>query len=105
MSYSIIGIIAIMVHLIINRDMLWHYSDYTDVPSYKEYREYILGMLFFCVADVLWGFLNDLRLVVPLYVVTVLYFITMMAGFCCGRDMSPPIWRATVTACSGASSL
>ena len=33
MSYSIIGIIAIMVHLIINRDMLWHYSDYTDVPE------------------------------------------------------------------------
>ena len=81
MSYSIIGIIAIMVHLIINRDMLWHYSDYTDVPAYKEYREYILGMLFFCVADVLWGFLNDLRLVVPLYAVTVIYFITMMAGF------------------------
>ena len=53
MSYSIIGIIAIMVHLIINRDMLWHYSDYTDVPAYREYRDYILGMLFFCAADVL----------------------------------------------------
>ena len=81
MSYSIIGIIAIMVHLIINRDMLWHYSDYTDVPAYKEYREYILGMLFFCVTDVLWGFLNDLGAIVPLYAVTVLYFTTMMAGF------------------------
>lgn len=81
MSYSIIGIIAIMVHLIINRDMLWHYNDYTDVPAHKEYRIYILGMLFFCVTDVLWGFLNDLRLTVPLYAVTVAYFITMMLGF------------------------
>lgn len=81
MSYSIIGIIAIMVHLIINRDMLWHYNDYTDVPAHKEYHDYILGMLFFCAADVLWGFFNDLGMIVPLYTITVIYFITMMAGF------------------------
>ena len=81
MSYSIIGIIAILVHLIINRDMLWHYEENTDIPAYKEYRHYILGMLFFCVTDVLWGFLNDLHLIVPLYVVTDLFFLTMMAGF------------------------
>lgn len=81
MSYSIIGIIAILVHLIINRDMLWHYKDNTDIPAYKEYRDYILGMLFFCVADVLWGFLNDLKLIGPLYVFTDIFFITMMAGF------------------------
>ena len=81
MSYSIIGIIAILVHLIINRDMLWHYKENTDVPAYKEYREYILGMLFFCVTDVLWGFLNELQLIGPLYVVTDLFFIAMMAGF------------------------
>lgn len=81
MSYSIIGIIAIMVHLIINRDMLWHYNDYTDVPAYREYRDYIFGMLFFCAADVLWGFFNDLKMIVPLYAITVIYFITMMAGF------------------------
>ena len=81
MSYSIIGIIAILVHLIINRDMLWHYQENTHVPAYKEYRDYILGMLFFCVTDVLWGFLNDLHLITPLYIVTVLFFLTMMAGF------------------------
>lgn len=81
MSYSIIGIIAILVHLIINRDMLWHYKENTDIPAYKEYRHYILGMLFFCVTDVLWGFLNDLHLIGPLYVVTDLFFLTMMAGF------------------------
>lgn len=81
MSYSIIGIIAILVHLIINRDMLWHYSENTDIPAYKEYRDYILGMLFFCVTDVLWGFLNDLKLIGPLYAVTVVFFITMMLGF------------------------
>ena len=81
MSYSVIGIIAIIVHLIINRDMLWHYKDYAEMPAHKEYRDYILGMLIFCATDVAWGFLNEYRLIGPLYVITVLFFVTMMAGF------------------------
>lgn len=81
MSYSVIGIIAILVHLIINRDMLRHSKEHTDVPACREYRDYIFGMLLFCVTDVMWGFLNDLRLITPLYAVTDLFFVTMMAGF------------------------
>lgn len=81
MSYSIIGIISILVQLIINHDMLWDYSSHTAVPARKEYRDYIISMLLFCVTDVLWGFLNELRLIVPLYAVTVLFFVTMMVGF------------------------
>lgn len=81
MSYSIIGIIAIVIHLIINRDMLWRSSDNHFVPAQKEHRQYILGMLIFCVTDVLWGFFNEFHLKVPLYAVTVAFFITMMAGF------------------------
>lgn len=41
MSYSIIGIIAIVIHLIINRDMLWRSSDNHFVPAQKEHRQYI----------------------------------------------------------------
>ena len=75
MSYSIIGIISIVVHLIINRDILWHGGERTIVPAYREYRDYILGMLVFCVTDVLWGFLNEWHLIMPLYAVTVLFFM------------------------------
>lgn len=39
MSYSIIGIIAIVIHLIINRDMLWRSSDNHFVPAQKEHRQ------------------------------------------------------------------
>lgn len=81
MSYSVIGIIAIVVHLIINRDVLWHEDENTGITAYKEYRDYIFGMLVFCSTDVAWGFLNEYRLITPLYVVTVLFFVTMMAGF------------------------
>ena len=81
MSYSIIGIIAIVIHLIINRDMLWSNANYSFVPAQKEHRQYIFGMLFFCITDVLWGFLNEFKLITPLYIDTVIFFIAMMAGF------------------------
>ncbi len=81
MSYSIIGIIAIIIHLIINRDMLWSNADNSFVPAQKEHRQYIFGMLIFCITDVLWGFLNEFKLITPLYIDTVIFFIAMMAGF------------------------
>ena len=81
MSYSIIGILAIIIHLIINRDMLWNNDENSFIPARKEYRHYILGMLVFCATDALWGILNDLHFVIPLYAVTVAFFVTMMAGF------------------------
>ncbi|MCR5652491.1 MAG: GGDEF domain-containing protein [Ruminococcus sp.] len=81
MSYSIIGILAIIIHLIINRDMLSNKTDNSFVPAHKEYRHYIFGMLIFCFTDALWGLMNEFHLVIPLYIVTVAFFITMMAGF------------------------
>ena len=81
MTYSIIGILAITIHLIINRDMLWHNNDNTNVPAHKEYRDYVLGIIVFCITDVLWGFFDQYHLIIPLYIDTVIYFITMMASF------------------------
>lgn len=81
MYYSIIGILAIVIHMIINRDMLWHNDSHTDVPARREYRDYLFGMLAFCFTDVLWGFFNEYHLVIPLYIDTVAFFITMTAGF------------------------
>ena len=81
MSYSIIGILAIFIHLIINRDVLWHKETYNLVPAFKQYRAFIFGIILFCVTDVLWGFLDEYHIIPALYIVTVLYFIAMMSGF------------------------
>ena len=81
MSYSVIGIIAILLHLIINRDVLWGKSTANNIPAYREYRFFIIGILIFCVTDVLWGIFNEYHLITPLYAVTVAYFVTMMIGF------------------------
>lgn len=81
MSYSIIGILAIIIHLIINRDVLWHKETYNLVPAFRQYRAFIFGIIIFCVTDVLWGFLDEYHIIPALYIVTVFYFIAMMAGF------------------------
>ena len=81
MSYSVIGILAIFIHLIINRDVLWHKETYNLVPAFKQYRAFIFGIIIFCVTDVLWGFLDEYHIIPALYIVTVLYFAAMMVGF------------------------
>ena len=81
MSYSVIGILAIFIHLIINRDVLWHKETYDLIPAFKQYRAFIFGIIIFCVTDVLWGFFDEYHIIPALYIVTVLYFIAMMAGF------------------------
>lgn len=81
MSYSIIGLLAILIHLIINRDVLFHSADHNDLPAGKEYRAFIIGIVVFCLTDVLWGFLSNSGATVVLYADTVLFFIAMMAGF------------------------
>lgn len=62
MSYSIIGILAIFIHLIINRDVLWHKETYSLVPAFKQYRAFIFGIILFCVTDVLWGFFDEYQI-------------------------------------------
>ncbi len=81
MSYSIIGILAIIIHLIINRDVLWHKETYDLVPAFRQYRGFIFGIILFCVTDVLWGFFDEYHIINALYIVTVFYFVAMMGGF------------------------
>ena len=81
MYYAIISILAIVIHLIINRDVLRHSGDHSYVPARREYRDYIFGMLIFFFTDVLWGLFTEYNLAVPLYVDSVLSFISMMGGF------------------------
>lgn len=81
MSYSIIGLLAIFIHLIINRDVLWKTVGSEEIPAFSEYRSFILGIIVFCVTDVLWGFMDEHNIKFGLYAVTVFFFVAMMAGF------------------------
>ena len=77
MTYSIIGILATLVLIINNRDVLWGKDDYNKTPTYKAYRHLLYGILGYLITDMLWGILESHRLITTLYIDTVIHFIAM----------------------------
>ena len=78
MLYSSFGILAILIHIIINYDVLIK-NDYRDVmPSSSSYRQFLVGILVYYVSDVFWGFLYEHRLTALVYADTVVYFLSMV---------------------------
>ena len=76
-SYSIFSIVAIMIHLIINFDLLFGRRLATVIVS--RYRGFLLGVLFYYVADGLWGVFAGLGWIVPWYADTILFFLSLVA--------------------------
>ncbi len=77
MSYASIGLLAALVLIIINKDILRNRSGGREIPAQKSYRRFLFGILAFYVTDVLWGLLESHELVGLLYADTVIYFAVM----------------------------
>lgn len=80
MRYASIGIIALVVNLIINTDVLRNAGNDKETKAQKAYRRFIYAVFTYYVTDVLWGFLNQAGLIDLLYFDTVIYFIVMALG-------------------------
>ena len=78
MTYSIIGILALMILLIINRDILWHDQDSS--RHMRNYRFFLIGVLVYYITDLLWGILEEHRLMTALYADTAVHFAAMAAA-------------------------
>ena len=79
MMYSVIGILASIILLIINRDALWNHSgEFTQTQKY--YRNFLLGVLSYYITDLLWGILDTFRLTALEFADTAVYFIAMAAS-------------------------
>lgn len=76
MSYSIIGAIAIVVHLIINVD-LFRGRGGRRLPAEGDLRRFLLAVIAYHVTDAAWGLLYERRLTWLVYADTVLYFAAM----------------------------
>lgn len=74
--YSIIGFIAIIVHLILNYDMFSKPKE-KDNRTIKSFHVYLISVLFYYITDALWGILDYSGLTKILYVDTVAYYISM----------------------------
>lgn len=78
MSYSVIGILAILIHFIVNEDVLLRKED--AIPAQKAYRRFLLGVLTYYITDVLWGILDETHLTTLLFIDTTAYFLVMIVA-------------------------
>lgn len=80
MYYSVIGLIALTILLIENRDILLNCYGAFDKPAWKVYRRFLLTVIAYYITDILWGILEARKLAGLLFVDTSIYFIAMAAG-------------------------
>ena len=79
MAYSSISILALLVLLIINYDLIKRNDDELKERYHKLYKYFLLGVIIYFITDALWGFLYDARLIRAVYIDTVLYSLAMTA--------------------------
>ncbi|MBQ6321799.1 MAG: hypothetical protein IJI24_02905 [Lachnospiraceae bacterium] len=80
MTYSIIGILATIILLIINRELLWNREGRKFTQTQRSYCWFLLGILCYYVTDMSWGILESYRLTGILYADTFVHFIAMAAA-------------------------
>ena len=80
MYYSAIGLLAAIVLLIENQDILLHSGDGFNGPSWKVYKQFLVAVLVYYASDIMWGVLESGKAAGPLFVDTSIYFIAMAVG-------------------------
>ncbi len=76
--YSSIGILAFLVLIISNYDVLKDLTKKNFSKVFVSYRWFIISVLIFYLADILWGGFYALKIKVFAYIDTNLFFVTMM---------------------------
>ena len=66
-TYSIIGILASILLVISNQDILLNRDGQILTKTQQSYRLFLLGMLTYLVTDLLWGILDAKHLTVLLF--------------------------------------
>jgi len=77
MTYSIIGILAGIILVITNRDVLWLTGSSETAQILRKYRSFLLAVLVYYITDALWGILDAHRLTYVQFIDTTLYFAAM----------------------------
>ena len=77
MYYSSIGILALLIHLIINFDILIKKREFSGIPARRVYRRFLISIMCFYVTDFTWSILPSLNMGTAAFVETSVYFIVM----------------------------
>ena len=69
--------LATVLHLIVNADIMFGSHIKSNNTIRGRYRAFLYSILLYYMSDVLWGFLHELKIVPLVYSDTVLYFLAM----------------------------
>ncbi|MDO5154968.1 MAG: diguanylate cyclase [Eubacteriales bacterium] len=75
MYYSVIGMIAIVLHLIMNHEFVKIDKNRDEIN--RTYRKFVFASLLYFITDALWGLFNSLKMAKLLYVDTFIYYVSM----------------------------
>lgn len=76
-SYSVIGVLSIVIHIIINKDTLFLKRDNRTSKVATNYHNFLWAILLYYITDSLWGILDELHLINALRVDTIVYYLAM----------------------------
>ena len=82
MAYSSVSIIALLVLLITNFDLLFRRKRADKIPAHKQYSFFLYSVALFYVADLLWGLFESYDIHIADYGVTVSFFLIMAVSVC-----------------------
>ena len=82
MYYASIGILALILHLIVNKEALCAKRQPGTPVAESRYRGFLITVLLSYITDILWGFFYELRDQAPalIYADTWLYFLMMASS-------------------------
>ena len=83
MYYASIGVIALIVMIIINIEALRKVKNTSGNALRLKYRQYLLALITFFTADILWGFFYEQRWLIVTYIDTWMFFATMVLSVLC----------------------
>ena len=76
MTYSAVGLLAVLIHFIVNYDVFRKTVGST-FHAVGYYRQFLLTVILFHISDSLWGYFYTRHLSLPLYINTTVYFLVM----------------------------
>ena len=88
MYYAAIDLLAILVLIIENRNILIDYNKSFEAATWKVYRRFLLAVLAYYVIDLSWGIVEYYKMPKLLFAVTTVYFVVMAIGIV--------LWTASV---------
>ena len=80
MYYASIGMLSIAVLVIINFDALINFHLGKDLVAKIRYRHFLYGAMVYLISDILWGILYGQRWVLPTFIDTTIYFLSMVVS-------------------------